>query len=65
VADGEWQTLQGTWSGRFILDGCAIADDGQIVARVVSLLNADPWAKAGVMVRKGLTDGRPLRVWKS
>jgi len=28
--------------------------DGQIVARVASLQNTDPWAKAGVMIRDGL-----------
>ena len=27
LADGEWQTFQGTWLGRFILDGYAIADE--------------------------------------
>lgn len=27
VAEGEWQTFQGTWLGRFILDGYAIADE--------------------------------------
>jgi len=26
-ANGEWQTLQATWLGRFILDGYAIADE--------------------------------------
>ena len=26
-ANGEWQTLQATWIGRFILDGYAIADE--------------------------------------
>jgi hypothetical protein len=26
-ANGEWQTLQATWVGRFILDGYAIADE--------------------------------------
>jgi hypothetical protein len=26
-ADGNWQTLQGAWWGRFILDGYAIADE--------------------------------------
>jgi hypothetical protein len=26
-ADGAWQSLQGTWVGRFILDGHAIADE--------------------------------------
>ncbi len=27
LANGEWQTLQATWLGRFILDGYAIADE--------------------------------------
>jgi hypothetical protein len=27
LASGEWQTLQATWRGRFILDGYAIADE--------------------------------------
>ena len=27
LADGEWQTFQATWMGRFILDGYAIADE--------------------------------------
>ncbi len=27
LADGEWQTLQATWLGRYILDGFAIADE--------------------------------------
>lgn len=27
MANGEWQTLQATWLGRFILDGYAIADE--------------------------------------
>jgi hypothetical protein len=26
-ANGEWQTLQATWLGRFILDGYVIADE--------------------------------------
>ena len=26
-ASGEWETLQATWLGRFILDGYAIADE--------------------------------------
>jgi hypothetical protein len=26
-ANGEWQTLQATWLGRYILDGYAIADE--------------------------------------
>jgi hypothetical protein len=29
--------------------------DGEIVARVASLTKADPWSKAGVMIRSGLT----------
>lgn len=33
--------------------------DGEIVARVVSLQNTDPWAKACVMVRGGLTEESP------
>src|SRR6266542_2610191 len=31
--------------------------DGEIIARVVSLQNTDPWAKAGVMIRETLTAG--------
>ncbi|PYV39519.1 MAG: silent information regulator protein Sir2, partial [Acidobacteria bacterium] len=31
--------------------------DGQIVARVASQQNTDPWAKAGVMIRETLTAG--------
>lgn len=27
MGDGEWQTFQATWLGRFILDGYAIADE--------------------------------------
>jgi hypothetical protein len=27
LPDGQWQALQGTWAGRFILDGHAIADE--------------------------------------
>jgi len=30
--------------------------DGTIVARVASVQNTDPWAKAGVMIRDGLSD---------
>jgi hypothetical protein len=29
---GEWQTFHGTWSGRYILDGYAIADEYQMLA---------------------------------
>jgi hypothetical protein len=34
-----------------------LSGDGQIVARVVSVTNTDPWAKAGVMIRETLTGG--------
>jgi len=30
--------------------------DGSIVARVASVTNTNPWAKAGVMIREGLSD---------
>jgi hypothetical protein len=33
--------------------------DGEILARVVSLQNVDPWAKASVMFRASLTDQSP------
>jgi hypothetical protein len=32
-----------------------LAGDGEVVARVASLSNPDPWAKAGVMIREQLT----------
>jgi hypothetical protein len=32
LANGEWQTLQATWLGRFILDGYAIADEYRMTA---------------------------------
>ncbi len=31
-----------------------ITGDGQIIARVTSITNTDPWAKAGVMIRESL-----------
>jgi type II secretory pathway pseudopilin PulG len=34
-----------------------LSGDGQIVARVVSVTNANAWAKAGVMIRETLTAG--------
>ncbi|HEX4627592.1 MAG TPA: Ig-like domain-containing protein, partial [Gemmatimonadales bacterium] len=34
-----------------------LAGDGQIVARVATVPNTDPWAKAGVMIREDLTAG--------
>jgi len=36
----------------FQLASQALAGDGQIVARVVTVGNTDPWAKAGVMIRE-------------
>jgi len=33
----------------------ALSGNGQIIARVVSVENTDPWAKAGVMIRETLT----------
>jgi hypothetical protein len=32
AANGEWQTFQGMWLGRFILDGYAIADEYRMTA---------------------------------
>ena len=37
----------------------ALNGDGSIVARVDSLQNTDPWAKAGVMIREDLTGNAP------
>jgi hypothetical protein len=34
-----------------------LVGDGQIIARVLSVQNTDPWAKAGVMIRENLTPG--------
>jgi regulation of enolase protein 1 (concanavalin A-like superfamily) len=34
-----------------------LSGDGEIIARVASLQNTDPWAKAGVMIRETLTPG--------
>jgi hypothetical protein len=34
-----------------------LSGDGTIIARVDSIENADPWSKAGVMVREGLEPG--------
>ncbi len=44
------------------VDACEFASqqltgDGSIVARVVSVQNTDPWAKAGVMIREGTAAG--------
>jgi hypothetical protein len=46
--DGEWQTFQATWTGRFILDGYAIADEyrmtgpsGELIVLGVNLRTYD------------------------
>ncbi len=36
-----------------------IDGDGEVVARVASVLNTDVWAKAGVMIREDLTANAP------
>ncbi len=36
-----------------------LSGDGEIVARVVSVSNSDPWAKAGVMIRGSLAANAP------
>ena len=48
-AEGEWKTLQGTWVGRFILDGYAIADEyrmtgssGELIVLGLNLRAYDP-----------------------
>lgn len=48
-ADGEWQTFQATWIGRFILDGYAIADEyrmtrssGELIVLGLNLRTYDP-----------------------
>jgi regulation of enolase protein 1 (concanavalin A-like superfamily) len=38
----------------FRFAGRTLAGDGSIVARVASMTNTDPWAKAGVMIRESL-----------
>ncbi|HEX3132769.1 MAG TPA: alkaline phosphatase family protein [Planctomycetota bacterium] len=42
-------------AGRFISQ--SLSGDGTIVARVVSLQDFNPWAKAGVMIREGTAAG--------
>ncbi len=41
----------------FQLASQPLTGDGSIVARVASLQNTDPWAKAGVMIREGTAAG--------
>jgi hypothetical protein len=38
LANGEWQTLQATWLGRFILDGYAIADEYRMTGATGELI---------------------------
>jgi hypothetical protein len=47
-----WNTAD---EGRFAYK--SLTGDGSIVARVESLANTDPWAKAGVMIRETLDPG--------
>lgn len=49
LPSGEWQTLQATWLGRFILDGYAIADEykmtgpsGELIVLGMNLRAYDP-----------------------
>ncbi len=37
-ADGSWQTFEGAWLGRFILDGYAIADEYRMVSSSGALI---------------------------
>ncbi|HEX3133157.1 MAG TPA: PA14 domain-containing protein [Planctomycetota bacterium] len=56
VLSGAGNDIWGTAdSGRFM--GQPLTGDGTIIARVVSLENTDPWAKAGVMIREGTAAG--------
>ena len=47
-----WNTAD---AGRFLSQ--ALTGDGSIVARVVSLQDSNPWAKAGLMIREGTAAG--------
>jgi regulation of enolase protein 1 (concanavalin A-like superfamily) len=60
LAPGNVSSLQGraTAGGeRYRFHSVALPADGEIVARVVSIRNSDPWAKAGVMIRESLAPG--------
>lgn len=53
LANGFGGDIWGTSDlGRFVYK--SLTGDGTIVARVESLVNTDPWAKAGVMIRQDL-----------
>ncbi|MCS0630823.1 alginate lyase family protein [Telluria mixta] len=66
-ADGKWTVKGGgaeIWGGN---DSChfayqALTGDGAIIAKVESLQNTSPSAKAGVMMRTSLAQGAP-RAW--
>ncbi len=56
VMNGMGNDIWGTAdSGRFVYK--SLTGNGSIVARVESLDNTDPWAKAGVMIRESLSPG--------
>jgi hypothetical protein len=50
-----WNTAD---QGRFVYK--QLTGDGSVTARVESLANTDPWAKAGVMIRQTLDAGSPF-----
>jgi beta-glucanase (GH16 family)/regulation of enolase protein 1 (concanavalin A-like superfamily) len=56
TVDGGGSDIWGT-ADQFQLTSEAWTGDGSIVARVNSLQNTDPWAKAGVMYRDGTAAG--------
>ena len=47
----------GSTSDAFLAVHQPLIGDGEIVARVISQTNSDPWAKAGVMLRDGVGAG--------
>jgi YVTN family beta-propeller protein len=44
-------------SDRFYFAYQSMSGDGEVVARILSQQNTDPWAKAGVMIRETLASG--------
>ena len=61
-ANGQWTLTSSAadiWNGSdaFQCVHQPLTGDGEIVARVISQTNSDPWAKAGVMLRDGLGAG--------
>ncbi len=64
IADGTFTVTGGGWdiwgrADQFQFVYQLVTGDVEIVARVTSLSAADPWAKAGVMIRQSLTSGSP------